>query len=69
MLTARERDVLHLIAHGRRNPQISAQPGPSPKTTSNYVSAILTRLQVRDRAEAAARARGGTAGGEISPGR
>jgi DNA-binding NarL/FixJ family response regulator len=60
MLTARERDVLHLIAQGRSNPQISAQLGLSPKTTSNYVSAILTKLQVRDRAEAAARARGGT---------
>jgi DNA-binding NarL/FixJ family response regulator len=59
MLTARERDVLHLIAQGRSNPQISAQLGLSPKTTSNYVSAILTKLQVRDRAEAAARARGG----------
>jgi DNA-binding NarL/FixJ family response regulator len=59
MLTARERDVLHLIAQGRSNPQISAQLGLSPKTTSNYVSAILTKLQVRDRAEAATRARGG----------
>jgi DNA-binding NarL/FixJ family response regulator len=59
MLTARERDVLHLIAQGQSNPQISAQLGLSPKTTSNYVSAILTKLQVRDRAEAAARARGG----------
>ena len=59
MLTARERDVLHLIAQGRSNPQISAQLGLSQKTTSNYVSAILTKLQVRDRAEAAARARGG----------
>jgi DNA-binding NarL/FixJ family response regulator len=60
MLTARERDVLHLIAQGRSNPQISAQLGLSPKTTSNYVSAILTKLQVRDRAEAATRARGGS---------
>jgi DNA-binding NarL/FixJ family response regulator len=57
MLTARERDVLHLIAQGRSNPQISAQLGLSPKTTSNYVSAILTKLQVRDRLEAAERAR------------
>ena len=62
MLTARERDVLHLIAQGRSNPQISAQLGLSPKTTSNYVSAILTKLQVRDRAEAAVRARGATPG-------
>ena len=58
MLTARERDVLHLIAQGRSNPAIAAQLGLSRKTTSNYVSAILTKLQVRDRAEAAERARG-----------
>lgn len=57
MLTNRERDVLHLIAQGRSNPQIAAQLGLSRKTTSNYVSAILSKLQVRDRAEAARRAR------------
>ena len=57
MLTVRERDVLHLIAQGRSNPQIAAQLGLSRKTTSNYVSAILTKLQVRDRAQAAERAR------------
>jgi DNA-binding NarL/FixJ family response regulator len=57
MLTARERDVLHLIAQGRANPYIAAQLGLSRKTTSNYVSTILTKLQVRDRAEAAERAR------------
>ena len=57
MLTARERDVLHLIAQGKSNPAIAAQLGLSRKTTSNYVSAILTKLQVRNRAEAADRAR------------
>jgi len=57
MLTARERDVLHLIAQSRSNAEIAAQLGLTRKTTSNYVSAILTKLQVRDRAEAAERAR------------
>ena len=57
MLTARERDVLHLIAQGRSNPQIASQLGLSRKTTSNYVSSILTKLQVRDRSEAAERAK------------
>jgi DNA-binding NarL/FixJ family response regulator len=57
MLTSRERDVLHLIAQGRSNPAIAAQLGLSRKTASNYVSAILTKLQVRDRAEAAEAAR------------
>ena len=46
---ARERDVLHLIAQGKSNPAIAAQLGLSRKTTSNYVSAILTKLQVRNR--------------------
>jgi DNA-binding NarL/FixJ family response regulator len=55
MLTNRERDVLHLIAQKHTNAQIASQLGLSRKTTSNYVSAILTKLQVRDRAEAAAR--------------
>jgi DNA-binding NarL/FixJ family response regulator len=62
MLTSRERDVLHLIAQGRSNPAIAAQLGLSRKTTSNYVSAILTKLQVRNRAEAADRARSHGAG-------
>jgi DNA-binding NarL/FixJ family response regulator len=57
MLSTRERDVLHLIAQGKSNPTIAAQLGLSRKTTSNYVSAILTKLQVRNRAEAAERAR------------
>jgi DNA-binding NarL/FixJ family response regulator len=57
MLTARERDVLHLITQGKSNPAIAAQLGLSRKTTSNYVSAILTKLQVRNRAEASERAR------------
>ncbi|MEO7350931.1 MAG: response regulator transcription factor [Marmoricola sp.] len=57
MLTSRDRDVLHLIAQGRSNPAIAAQLGLSRKTTSNYVSAILTKLQVGNRAEAAERAR------------
>jgi DNA-binding NarL/FixJ family response regulator len=57
MLTARERDVLHLLARGQSNPQIAARLGLSRKTTSNYVSSILTKLQVSNRIEAAERAR------------
>lgn len=57
MLTARERDVLHELAQGRSNPEIAARLGLTRKTTSNYVSTILTKLQVRDRLEAAERAR------------
>jgi DNA-binding NarL/FixJ family response regulator len=57
MLTSRERDVLHLLARGQSNPQIAARLGLSRKTTSNYVSSILTKLQVSNRLEAAERAR------------
>ena len=57
MLTVRERDVLQLIAEGQSNSQIAARLGLTRKTTSNYVSAILTKLQVRNRAEAGDRAR------------
>jgi DNA-binding NarL/FixJ family response regulator len=57
MLTARERDVLHLLARGQSNPEIAARLGLSRKTTSNYVSSILTKLQVSNRIEAAERAR------------
>jgi len=69
MLTTRERDVLHLIAQGRSNPQIAAQLGLTRKSTSNYVSAILTKLQVRDRVEAAERARQSPGSGSPDAGR
>ncbi|MDQ1661011.1 MAG: hypothetical protein QOJ68_991 [Blastococcus sp.] len=57
MLTTRERDVLHLIARGRSNPEIATRLGLTRKTTSNYVSSILGKLQVHNRMEAAERAR------------
>jgi DNA-binding NarL/FixJ family response regulator len=57
MLTTRERDVLHLLARGRSHPEIAARLGLTRKTTSNYVSSILTKLQVSNRLEAAERAR------------
>ena len=57
MLTARERDVLELLAQGRSNPQIAARLDLTRKTVSNYVSAILVKLQVRNRLEAAEQAR------------
>jgi DNA-binding NarL/FixJ family response regulator len=57
MLTTRERDVLHLLARGRSNPEIAVRLGLTRKTTSNYVSSILAKLQVSNRMEAAERAR------------
>ncbi|MGY1701501.1 response regulator [Geodermatophilus sp. SYSU D00766] len=56
-LTAREREVLDLVAAGRSNAQIAAALYLSPKTVRNVVSNVLTKLQVTDRAQAIVRAR------------
>ena len=56
-LTAREREVLELLAAGRTNPQIAGALFLSPKTVRNNVSNIFAKLQVADRAEAMLRAR------------
>ena len=56
-LTAREREILDLIAQGAANPDIATRLALSTKTVSNYVSNIFSKLQVADRAEAIIRAR------------
>ncbi|QUQ62574.1 LuxR C-terminal-related transcriptional regulator [Kutzneria sp. CA-103260] len=56
-LTRRERQVLDLIADGRSNSAIARQLQLAPKTVSNHISAIFTKLRAADRAEAIARAR------------
>jgi DNA-binding NarL/FixJ family response regulator len=56
-LTAREREVLDLVAAGRSNAQIAAALFLSPKTVRNNVSNVLAKLQVTDRAQAIVRAR------------
>ncbi|MEZ5184464.1 MAG: response regulator transcription factor [Candidatus Nanopelagicales bacterium] len=56
-LTPREREVLAMMARGRDNASIAALLDISPKTVRNVVSAILTKLQVVDRAAAIAKAR------------
>lgn len=53
-LTARERDVLRLVAAGRSNRQIAEELFISPKTASVHVSNILTKLGASGRGEAAA---------------
>ena len=52
-LTARELDVLQLIAEGRTNPEIGKALYMSPKTASVHVSRILSKLDVKTRTEAA----------------
>jgi DNA-binding CsgD family transcriptional regulator len=56
-LTARELEVLELVAAGRTNRQIANALFISAKTASVHVSNILAKLQVANRGEAAAEAR------------
>jgi DNA-binding NarL/FixJ family response regulator len=56
-LTAREREVLDLIAAGLGNPAIADRLGLAAKTVGNHISAIFAKLGVATRAEAIVRAR------------
>jgi DNA-binding NarL/FixJ family response regulator len=56
-LTARERDILGLIAGGHTNATIAARLFVSPNTVRNHITHIFAKLQVADRAEAIVRAR------------
>jgi len=52
-LSAREMDVLKLLARGLTNADIAARLYLSEGTVRNYVSSILTKLNVTDRTQAA----------------
>jgi len=52
-LTARELDVLRLIASGANNREIAEALFLSENTVKNYVTNILSRLNLRDRTQAA----------------
>ena len=57
-LTEREAQVLAGIADGQSNQEIARALGLSLKTVQNHTSRVLTKLQVRDRAQAVLRMRG-----------
>ena len=52
-LTARETEILRLMAEGKRNREIADALFLSEKTVKNYISSILFKLQVNSRTEAA----------------
>ncbi|MGF6307825.1 pimeloyl-ACP methyl ester carboxylesterase/DNA-binding CsgD family transcriptional regulator [Bradyrhizobium sp. i1.8.4] len=56
-LTARERDIVELLAHGMSNADISVRLKISAKTVRNHVSAVLGKLGANSRAQAVAVAR------------
>lgn len=57
-LTARESEVLALVARGSSNAEIARELDLSLKTVQNHVANVLAKLQVKDRTQAALRMRG-----------
>jgi DNA-binding NarL/FixJ family response regulator len=59
LLSAREQEVLRLLAEGLTDREIAGALAISPRTVESHVSAVLRKLEVRNRAEAAQRYRSG----------
>lgn len=56
-LTRREREVLRLTSAGHTDAEIAIKLSISPKTVGHHVAAILTKLGVDNRTQAAAHVR------------
>ena len=59
-LSARQQEVMELVAAGRTNPEIAAECFLSEKTVKNHINHIFAKLGVRTRAEAVSVWLGGT---------
>ena len=53
-LTAQDQKILQLVAEGKTNKEIASEVFLSDKTVKNYVSSILSKLNLQRRAQAAA---------------
>lgn len=56
-ISAREKEVLELLAAGQSNKEIARTLGVSPNTVKTHVGKLLDKLEARRRTEAVSRAR------------
>jgi pimeloyl-ACP methyl ester carboxylesterase/DNA-binding CsgD family transcriptional regulator len=66
-LTAREREVLDLVARGLDNAQVAARLELSEKTVRNHITRIFDKIEVENRSQAIVAARKAGLGGENVP--